>query len=159
MVIGRGWSREHPKDTSKGITTGVAQLPVAHAHIQGKTEGIKWPSVTSGSHVTTVLLLRNKRGKNRACAEHTSGQGHFRTGPLPVTWLMSLLVKKAPLERIWRNFGCAWADHASGQGPRLASLLVTWLTSLPVTWLPIAPPHRSTANATLSVPIYSSRES
>jgi hypothetical protein len=41
MVIGRGRRREHPKDTSKGVTTGVAQLPVAHAHTQGKTEGIK----------------------------------------------------------------------------------------------------------------------
>ena len=101
MVIGR------PKNTSKGVTMGVAQLPVAHAHTQGKTEGIKWPSVTPGSQVTTVLLLRKKRGENRACAEHTSGQGHFQTGPLPVTWLTSLLVKKAPLWRYNATSGCA----------------------------------------------------
>ena len=78
------------KDTSEGVTwpsvtTGVAQLPVAHVHIQGNPEGVKWPSVTSGNHVTTTK--KKKCGKSRACAEHTSGQGHFRTGPLPVTWL------------------------------------------------------------------------
>ena len=43
------------------------------------------PSVTSGSHATTTK--KKARGKSRACAEPTSGQGHFRTGPLPVTWL------------------------------------------------------------------------
>jgi hypothetical protein len=57
MVIGRGRRREHPMDTSEGVrwpsvTTGVAQLPVAHAHTQGNLEGVKWPWVTSGSHVT-----------------------------------------------------------------------------------------------------------
>jgi hypothetical protein len=39
MVIGRRRRREHPKDTSEGVTTGVAQLPVAHAHTQGNSEG------------------------------------------------------------------------------------------------------------------------
>jgi hypothetical protein len=28
MVIGRGRRREHPMDTSEGVTTGVAQLPL-----------------------------------------------------------------------------------------------------------------------------------
>ena len=41
MVIERGRRREHPKDTAEGVTTGVAQLPVAHAHIQGNPEGVK----------------------------------------------------------------------------------------------------------------------
>jgi hypothetical protein len=43
MVIGRGRRREHPKDTSEGVTwpsvtTDVAQLPVVHAHTQGNPE-------------------------------------------------------------------------------------------------------------------------
>jgi hypothetical protein len=105
LNIGRGRRREHPKDTTSegvtwpSVTTGDVQLPVAHAH----TQGVKWPLITSGSHVTTVLLLRKKRGGNRACAEHTSGQGRFRTGSLPVTWLL-LPMKKVPLGRILCNF-------------------------------------------------------
>jgi hypothetical protein len=52
-------------------------------------KGVKWPSVTSGSHVTTTKRKKNA-GKSRGRAEHipvrvTSGQ-------------------KAPLGRIWRNF-------------------------------------------------------
>jgi hypothetical protein len=148
MVIGRGRRREHLKDTSKGVTTGVAQLPAAHARIQGNPEGIKWPSVTPGSHVTTVLLLRKKTREKPGMSRTYFGQGHFWTEPLPITWLTSLRIKEATLGRYYAN---------SGQGTWLASLLVTWLTSLPVTWLPVAPPHRSTANATLSVPIYYSR--
>ena len=60
----------------------IAHFPIAHAHIQGNSEGVKWPSVTFGSHGTCttvlhcVLLLRKKRGKKTgACAENTSGQG------------------------------------------------------------------------------------
>ena len=41
LNIGRGRRREHPKDTSEGVTTGVAQFPVAHAHIQGNPEGVQ----------------------------------------------------------------------------------------------------------------------
>ena len=90
MVIGRGRRREHPKDTSEGITwasvtKGVAQLSVAHAYTQGNPEGVKWPLVTSGSHVTTTK--KKTWGKNVACAEHTFGQDRFRTGPRTVTWL------------------------------------------------------------------------
>jgi hypothetical protein len=41
---------EHPMDTSEGVkwpsvTTGVVELPVAHAHTQGNAEGVKWPLV------------------------------------------------------------------------------------------------------------------
>ena len=75
MILGRGRRREHPKDTSKrvtwpSVTTGVAQLPVAHAHIQGNPEGVNWPLVA-------MLLLRKTPGKSRACVEPTSGQGLF----------------------------------------------------------------------------------
>ena len=86
MVIERGRRREYLKDTSKwvtwpSVTTGVAQLPVAHAHTQGNPEGIKWHSVTSGSHGTTVLLLRKKRGKTG------HAQNILPVGPFPDRWL------------------------------------------------------------------------
>jgi hypothetical protein len=79
MVIRRGRRREHPKDTSEGVTwlsviTGVAQLPVAHAHIQGNPER---GQLTFGNHGTTTK--KKARGKSRACAEPTAGQGHFRS--------------------------------------------------------------------------------
>ena len=94
MVIGRGRRREHPNDTSEGvtwpsITTGVAQLPVAHVHTQGNPEGVKRPSVTSGSHVTTTK--KKARGKSRACVEPISGQDRFRTLSLPI--LLTILCK------------------------------------------------------------------
>jgi hypothetical protein len=52
MVIGRGCRREHSMDSSEevkwpSVTTGVVELPVAHAHTQGNAEGVKWPLVTS----------------------------------------------------------------------------------------------------------------
>ena len=127
LNIGRGSLREHPKDTSEGVTwssvttgvaqfpvvhahtqgnpegikwpsvtTGVAQFPVVHAHTQGNPEGIKWLSVTSGSHVTTTK--KKTRGKSRACAEHTSGQGIFRSRDFVTS------SQNAPLGRILRNF-------------------------------------------------------
>ena len=71
--------------------------------------------VTFGSHVTTVLLLRKKRGKSRACTEHTFGQGKYRTGPLPVTWLTSLLVKRPYWGGYGATSGCICAEHTSGQ--------------------------------------------
>jgi hypothetical protein len=45
MVIGRGRRREHSMDSSEGVkwpsvTTGVVELPVAHAHTQGNAEGV-----------------------------------------------------------------------------------------------------------------------
>jgi hypothetical protein len=95
MIIGRGRRREHPKDTSKGVTwpsvtTNVAQLPVPHAHTQGIPEGVKWPKVTFGSHVTTTK--KKARGKSRECAEPTSGHVTVTSG------------QKAPFGRIWHNF-------------------------------------------------------
>jgi hypothetical protein len=82
MVIGRGRRREHPMDTSEGVTwpsvtTGVAQLSVAHAHTQGNPEGVTWPLVTSGSHVTTVLLYGH--AQNLLPVRTTSGQGLFQS--------------------------------------------------------------------------------
>ena len=115
MAIGRGRRRKYPTDTSEGVTwpfvtTGVAQLPVAHAHTQGNPEVVKWPLVTFGSHGTTVLVLRKKkRGKNRGMR-----RAYFRSGPLPVraTSGQGLFRSRdfvtsgqiAPLGRIWHNF-------------------------------------------------------
>ena len=62
--------------------------------------------------------------------------------------------------RDWRHFrskrphwgvycatsGCGCAEHTSGQG--------TWLTSLLVTSFPVAPPHSTIANTNWAVPIY-----
>jgi hypothetical protein len=64
MVIGRGRRREHPMDTPEGVT---------------------WPLVTSGSHVTTVLLLLKKSAGKTGHAQNllpvrtTSGQGLFQS--------------------------------------------------------------------------------
>ena len=114
MIIGRGRHREHPQPTLFTTTTGVAQLPVVHHPREPRKE-----SSDLRSHpVAMILLLRKKRGKSRSCAEPASGEGHFRTWPLPVTWLTSLPVKRP-------YYACA--EHTSGQG--------TWLTSLPVMWL------------------------
>ena len=150
MDIGRGRRREHPMDTSKGVTwpsviTGVAQLPVVHAHTQGD------PKVSSDlwSHpLIMVLLIRKKRGgKNGACVEHTSDLDRFRTGPLPVTWLCHF-GQKSPLWRIWRNFRLRITYFRTGNMTDVTSGKVA---SGHAQW---SDPHRSSANMVLSVPIY-----
>jgi hypothetical protein len=109
MAMGRGRRREHPTDTSEGVTwplviTGVAQLPVAYAHTQGNPEGVNWPLVTSGSHGTTVLVLREKKTRGKPGhaqsilpVRATSGQGLFRSRDFATSG------QKAPLGRILRN--------------------------------------------------------
>jgi hypothetical protein len=150
MVIGRERPREHPKDTSEGVTW-LRSLRVLHnlrlcMHTPKRTpKGVKWPSVTSGSHVTTT---KKKAGEKAGHAQNLlpvrapSEQGLFRS-------------------RDWRHFrskGHIKADiaqlpvaHAYNILPDtwLTSLPVMWLTSLPVTslrslpvtWLPVAPPQ------------------
>ena len=75
---------------------------------------------------------------------------YFWSWPLPdrassghVT--LSLAIKKAPLGRIWLRFRLRM---------RRTYFRFRWLKALPITSLPIAPPHRSTANMTWAVPIY-----
>jgi hypothetical protein len=101
---------------------------------------------TFGSHVTTTK--KKAREKNGACAESSSGLDRFRTWPLPVTWLCHFR-SKGPTGRIWHNFRLRMSINYF----RTWSLPVAWLTLLPVTWLPVAP-HSTSANTTLSVPIY-----
>ena len=115
MVIGRGCHRKHPKDTSEvvtwpSVTTGVAQLLVAHAHTQGNPEGVKFPS----HPVAMLLLLRKKRG-----GKWGMRRTYFRTGPLldrassgqgpfgHVT--LSLLVKRPHKGGYGATSGCACA--------------------------------------------------
>ena len=114
-VKGRRRRREHPKDTSEGITwpsatMGVAQLPVGHAHTQGNPEGLKWTSVTSGSHVTTILILRKKRGeKQGACAEHTSGHvTHVTSGQKTPTRADIAQFPVAHVQNILPDRACDW---------------------------------------------------
>jgi hypothetical protein len=80
-VIRRGRRREHSMNTSEGftwpsVTTGVAQLPVAHAHTKGNPEGVQWPLVTSGNHVTTTK--KKNAGKSRACTDNTRNDRRSR---------------------------------------------------------------------------------
>ena len=161
MVIGRGRRREHPKDTSKGVTTGVAQLPVAHAHIQGNPEWIKWPSVTPGNHVTTVLLLRKKTREKPGMSRtyFRSGSPLDRASSGHVTDVTS--VQKTLLLRIWRNFRLrmrityfrTWhlTDVISGH--------VTDITFGHITSGHVISPHSTPSNANWSVPIYYSHHS
>ena len=114
--------------TSPSVTTGVVQLPVAHAHTQGNPEGVKWPSVAM------LLLLGKKRGKKPGMR-----RTYFRSGPLPVTWLCHFRTKgpnRADIVQLT-------VAHAQNILPDmwLPSFPVTWLVSLPVTWPPVAPPH------------------
>ena len=135
MVIGRGRRREHPKDTSKGVTTGVAQLPVAHAHIQGNPEWIKWPSVTPGNHVTTVLLLRKKTREKPGMS-----RTYFRSG--------------SPLDRASSGHV---TDVTSGQKGHTRADITQLLDNFRTRHVTGVTSGSSTANATLSVPIYYSR--
>ena len=144
MVIGRGRCRGHFR---KGhVTCGHygcwATSSCACAH-QENAEGIKWPLVTSGSHITTTKKkTRGKAGHEQNILPFmaTSGQGVFRLRDFVTSG------KKAPLGRIWRNFRLRM--HRTYF--RTGSLPVT---SLPVMWLPVAP-HRSSANNNWAVPIY-----
>ena len=70
LNIRRERRREHPMDTSEGVTTGVAQLPKRNP--KGSNDLRSHP-------VAMLLLLKKRGGKSRSCAEHTSGQGHFRS--------------------------------------------------------------------------------
>ena len=141
MVIWRGRRREHPMDTSEGVTwssviTDVGKLPVAHAHTQGGPKGSS--DLRSHPVAMLLLLLRKKRGgKSRACAEPTSDQDRLRTGPLPVTWLCH-----------FRSKGPTRADIAQLPVAHAHDILPDRVTFGHVT------SGSTTSNATLSVPIY-----
>ena len=106
-----------------------------------------------------LLLLRKKRGEKRAHAHNllpvwtASGHGHFRSRDFVTSG------QKTPIGQIWCNFRLRMGISYF----RAGSLPVAWLTSppvtslpvtsLPVTSLPVAP-HSTSANTTLSVPIY-----
>jgi hypothetical protein len=61
--------------------------------------------------------------------------------------------------RDWRHFRSKGTTRANIAQLPVAhaehiTIHVTWLTSLPVTWHPVAPPHSTPTNDNLSVPIY-----
>jgi hypothetical protein len=115
---------------------------VTHAHFQGNTEGVKWPSVTSGSHVTTTKKKTwgGKPVMRRTYFRSVSHPDRISSGHVTFT-----SGQKFPEGGYGATSGCACAKHTSGQVTWLTSLQVTWLTSLPVTSLPllhrIAPPE------------------
>jgi hypothetical protein len=100
--------------------------------------------VTGTSHPRLIFSMvtgRKTQGeKSRACAEPTSGQGHLRTGPLPVTWLCHFR-SKGPIRADMSQLPVA---HAQNILPD-SIIPVTWLTSLPVISLPVMslPVHRT----------------
>jgi hypothetical protein len=80
MVIGRGRPREHPKDTSKG-SRDLRSLRMLHNFRLRIPKGTPKGSSDLWSHPVAMLLPHKKktRGKAGACAEPTSGQGHFQS--------------------------------------------------------------------------------
>ena len=125
-------------DTSEGVTwpsviTDVAQLPVAYT--QENPEGIKWPWVTSGSHVTTT------KKKVREKTEHA--QNLLRSGSLAdraSSGDVTTSGQKAPLGRILRNFRLRMRTFGDILPDRVTFGHGT--------------SGSTTSNATLSVPIY-----
>ena len=111
----------------KGVTWPSVSTGVAHAHTKGTPKG----STDLWSHlVAMLLLLRKKCGEKRICAEYTSGKGHFRTGPLSVTWLYPFR-SKGPSRADMAQLPVVHAQNifpdrtASGQGLVLSCDFVT----------------------------------
>jgi hypothetical protein len=80
MVIRRGRRREHPKQHCLLLLRVLCNFQLRT--LKGYPEGVKWPSVTPGSHVdTTKKKAREKAGhaQNLLPVMATSGQGLFRS--------------------------------------------------------------------------------
>ena len=99
MIIGRGRRREHPNQHC------LLLLRVLHNFQLRTPKGTPKGSSNHRSHPVAMLLLLRKKTREKPDMRRT----YFWTGTLPdsvssghVT--LSLLVKKAPLVRIWRNF-------------------------------------------------------
>ena len=90
--------------------------------------GVRWPSVTFGTHGTcTTAIVRKKAGKSRACAEHTSVtscSGDFQAVPLPVMSVWRHFRSKGPTKADIAQLPVAYAQNIL---PDWA--LGTWLTS------------------------------
>ena len=106
LNIRRGRRREHPKDTSKG-SRDIRSLQVLRnfrlrmRNPREPRRRVKWPSITSGSHVTTTKKkAREKSGhaQNLLPIGTASRQGLFRSRDFVTSG------QKAILGRIWRNF-------------------------------------------------------
>ena len=75
-MIGRGRRREHTQPTLFTTTTVLHNFRLRTLKVN--PEGVKCPSVAM------LLLLRRNHWGKWACAEPTSGQGHFRAVSPPV---------------------------------------------------------------------------
>ena len=99
--------------------------PVTFGHY-----GVTFHIVTSGQKTPLGRVLRSSR------CTHTREP---RRGSLPVAMVLVLLYYYySKKKNVWIHFW-ACAEHNSGHF-RSDPLPVTWLTSLPVKWFPVAPP-------------------
>jgi hypothetical protein len=136
MIIGCGRHREHPQPTLFTTTTGVHNFRLRTP--EGTPKGVKWPSVTSGSHGTTTKKKAREKAvhaQNLLPVRATSGQGlfrsrdwrHFRSkGPtranmaqLPVVHAQNILSDRAP---DWRHFRSRDWRHCRSRHFRLHPL-------------------------------------
>jgi hypothetical protein len=138
LNIGRGRLRERPQPTLFTTTTGVVQLSVAHAHTQGNPEWIKWPLVTSGSHVTTTKKKARGKAQNLLPIRTASGQGLFRSKEPTRADIVQLPVAHA--QNILPDM---WMTSLRGHVTDVTSGHVTNVTC-----------GSTPSNTTLSVPIY-----
>jgi hypothetical protein len=144
MVIGRGRRREHPNQHCLLLLRVLHNFRLRMHTPKGTPKG----SSDLRSHLVAMLLLlrKKKRGEKAGHAQNllpvraTSGHGLFQS-------------------RDWRHFWSKrptrtdMAQHPVAHAHNILPGRVTWLTSLPVTSLPVAP-HSTSANVALSVPIY-----
>ena len=135
MVIGRGRRREDP---NQHFILLLRKNAGKNGHPQNilRTGSLRWSQshVTSDQNCTTILVKKKTRGKSRACAEHTSGQGHFRSkgstradmAQLPVAHAQNILPDRV-------TSGHVTSGHVtSGHDPPYDSLQM-WLELCPYT--------------------------
>jgi hypothetical protein len=107
MAIGPGCRREHPNQHCLLLLRVLHTFRLRMRTPKGTPKGVKWPSVTFGSHDTTTK--KNTRGKKWGMRRTYFPSGHFWTGPIPDSVSSGQVTdvtsgQKAPLGRIWRNF-------------------------------------------------------
>jgi hypothetical protein len=113
----------------------------------GTPKGIKCPSVTYGSHVTTVLLLRKTRGEKRGMR-----RTYFRSGPLLDRSSSGHVTFSLPIKRPPRaDIAQLPVAHAQNILPdRTCDFRSRHFRSCAM----VRPSARSSTNTTWAVPIY-----
>ena len=105
VTKGLGYKVTKLRDSNATYRDNLLWRIVMHYGKMPRATGLRdlWSHLVA---MVLVLLLRKRHGKNRACAEHTSGQGW----PLPVRHVTDITSgEKAPLGWILRNF--QWSMH------------------------------------------------